>query len=178
MDFTTFQNQSENMEDLTNNASSNGANVTGNHPSVLTYIEITQLTVICFGIPCNIVIIFITSKCLPHRFSRYNVLYLFLAISDFVYLMGGLFGHIGVEGNLLNCCVFTAIRVSSLTFNPLIWQRSNQIEEINPLIWQRSNQTEKINPLIWQRSNQTEKINPLIWQRSNQTEKINQLVYI
>ena len=66
MDFTDFQNQSENMEDLTNNASSNGANVTGNHPPVLTYIEITQLTVIGFEIPCNILIVFTTSKCLTH----------------------------------------------------------------------------------------------------------------
>ena len=109
MDFTTFQNQSEYMEDLTNDASSNGANGTGNHPSALTYIEITHLTVIGFGIPCNIVIIFITSKCLTHRFSRYNILILFLAISDIIFLMSsctamnGIFGNIGFEGNLMNC---------------------------------------------------------------------------
>ena len=77
MDFTAFQNQSEYMDDLTNNGSSNGANVTGNHPPALTYIEHTQLTVIGFGIPCNIVVIFVTLKCLTHRFSRYNILLLF-----------------------------------------------------------------------------------------------------
>ena len=94
------------MENLTNTTSYSVANVTGNHPPALTYIEITQLTVIGFGIPCNILIIFIISKCLTHRFSRYNILLLFLAISDIIYLMGGLFGNIGVEGNLLNCRVF------------------------------------------------------------------------
>ena len=106
MDFTPFQNQSEHMEALTNNASSNGANATGNHPSMLTYIAITRLTVICFGIPCNILIIFTTSKCLAHRFSRYNVLILLLAVSDIIYLisnytgMNGIFRNIGFEGNL------------------------------------------------------------------------------
>ena len=109
MDFTAFQNQSEYMKDLTNNGSSNGGNETGNHQPVLTYIEITQLTVFCFGIPCNILIIFTTSKCLTHRFNRYNVLLLYLAISDIIYLlsnctaMNGIFGNIGFEGNLSNC---------------------------------------------------------------------------
>ena len=111
MDFPDFPNQSEYTEDLTNKGSSNGANVTGNHPSVLTYIEITQLSVLCFGIPCNILIIFTTSKCLTLRFNRYNVLLLYLAISDIIYLlsnctaMNGIFGNIGFEGNLSNCCV-------------------------------------------------------------------------
>ena len=107
MDFT--QNQSEYIKDLTSNASSNGTNITGNNPPAPTYIEIIQLTVICFGIPRNILIIIITSKCLTDRFSRYNILLLFLAISDIIYLlsnctaMNGIFGNIGFEGNLLNC---------------------------------------------------------------------------
>ena len=111
MDFTDFQNQSEYMEDLTNNASSNGAYETGNYPHDFTYIEITQLTVMCFGIPCNILIIFTTSKCLTERFSRYNILLLLLAISDIIYLLSvctafnGVFGNIGFVGNLLNCSV-------------------------------------------------------------------------
>ena len=123
MDFSDFQNQSEYMEDLTNNASSNGANVTGNHPPVLTYMEITQLTVICFGIPCNVLIIFIISKCLTHRFSRYNVLLLLLAISDSIYLlshctaMNGIFGNIGFEGNLLNCCLINVFSSFSAIFS-------------------------------------------------------------
>ena len=111
MDFTAFQNQSEYIENLTNNTSCNGANVTRNHPPVLTYIEITQLTVVSFGIPCNILILFITSKYLAHRFSRYNILLLFLALSDITYLlsffttMNGIFGNIGFEGNVFNCSI-------------------------------------------------------------------------
>ena len=126
MDFTAFQNQSEYMKDLTNNGSSNGANITGNHQPVLTYIKITQLTVFCFGIPCNILIIFTTSKCLTHRFNRYNVLLLYLAISDIIYLLSnctatnGIFGNIGFEGNLSNCrlinivCFFSGFHSSWL----------------------------------------------------------------
>ena len=123
MDFTDFQNQSEYMEDLTNNASSNGINVTGNHPPVLTYMEITQLTVISFGIPCNILIVFTTSKCLTHLFSRYNILLLFLAVSDIILLMSNyarmsvFFGNIGFEGNLLNCCIINGFSFFSAIFS-------------------------------------------------------------
>ena len=123
MDFTALQNQSEYMEDLTNDASSNGANVTGNHQPVLTYIEITQLTVICFGIPCNILIIITISKCLTYRFRRYNILLLLLAISDIIYLMSncarmsGLFGKVGFEGNLLNCSVVNVFSSFSAIFS-------------------------------------------------------------
>ena len=123
MDLTAFPNQSEYMEDLTNDASSNGTNVTGNHPPVLTYIEITQLSVIGFGIPCNILIIFITSKGLTHRFNRYNILLLFLALSDITYLLSycttvnGIFGNMGFEGNVLNCRVINVFCFFSATFS-------------------------------------------------------------
>ena len=123
MDFTDFQNQSEYMEDLTNNASSNGANVTGNNSPVLAYFEITQLTLICFGIPCNVLIIFIISKCPTHRFNRYNVLLLLIAISDITFLMSrcaamnGIFGNFGFEGNLLNCRLINVFSSFSAIFS-------------------------------------------------------------
>ena len=111
MDFTTFQNQSPYVKDWTNNASSNGTNTTGYYSHTLPILTIINLTIVCLGTPCNIIIIFVASKCLSVGFSRYKILLLFLAISDIIYLLSacaglsGIFGNISFEGNLLNCCV-------------------------------------------------------------------------
>ena len=94
-----------------NNASSNGTNTTGTYAHRLPILTIIQLTIVCFGTPCNTIIIFVASKCLSVGFSRYNILLLYLAISDIIYLLStfpalsGIFENISFEGNLLNCCV-------------------------------------------------------------------------
>ena len=111
MDFTTIQNQSSYVKDWMNNASSNGTNTTGNYSHTLSILTIIHLTIVCLGIPCNNIIIFVASKCLTVGFSRYKILLLYLAISDIIYLLStfvglsGIFGNIGIEGNWLNCCV-------------------------------------------------------------------------
>ena len=111
MDFTTFQNQSPYVKDWMINASSNGTNTTGYYSHTLPILTIIQVTIVCFGIPCNTIIIFVASKCLTVGFSRYEILLLYLAISDIIYLssgcagLSGIFGNSSFGGNLLNCCV-------------------------------------------------------------------------
>ena len=73
-----------------------------------------QLTITCFGIIGNSIIVWVTSNLLKTS-GRYNLILLLLAIADTSYLCSvcahqeGIFGKIGFEGSLLNCRIINFV---------------------------------------------------------------------
>ena len=79
----------------------------GNVSTIPVHTQI-QLTITCYGIIGNSIIVWVTSNLLRTS-GRYNLLLMLLAIADTSYLCSvcaheeGIFGKIGFEGSLINC---------------------------------------------------------------------------